>query len=77
MTAQVALITGAGGGLGRAVAAHLAEAGWRLALVSRSAARLEGVARPMRCASKPMFPRQTVHAPRSRSAPRRSRCRRR
>ena len=43
MTAQVALITGAGGGLGRAVAAHLADAGWRLALVSRSAARLEGV----------------------------------
>jgi NAD(P)-dependent dehydrogenase (short-subunit alcohol dehydrogenase family) len=43
MTAQVALITGAGGGLGRAVAAHLAESGWRLALVSRSAARLEGV----------------------------------
>jgi NAD(P)-dependent dehydrogenase (short-subunit alcohol dehydrogenase family) len=43
VTAQVALITGAGGGLGRAVAAHLAEAGWCLALVSRSAARLEGV----------------------------------
>lgn len=43
MTAQVALITGAGGGLGRAVAAHLADAGWRLALVSRAEARLEGV----------------------------------
>jgi NAD(P)-dependent dehydrogenase (short-subunit alcohol dehydrogenase family) len=43
MTAQVALITGGGGGLGRAVAAQLAESGWRLALVSRSAARLEDV----------------------------------
>jgi NAD(P)-dependent dehydrogenase (short-subunit alcohol dehydrogenase family) len=43
MTAQVALITGAGGGLGREVAAHLAESGWRLALVSRSTTRLEGV----------------------------------
>jgi NAD(P)-dependent dehydrogenase (short-subunit alcohol dehydrogenase family) len=43
MTSQVALITGAGGGLGCAVAAHLANAGWRLALVSRTAARLETV----------------------------------
>lgn len=43
MTAQVALITGAGGGLGRAVATHLAASGWRLVLVSRSATRLEGV----------------------------------
>jgi len=43
MTAKVALITGAGGGLGRAVAAHLADSGWRLALVSRAAMRLEGV----------------------------------
>jgi len=42
MSEPVALITGAGGGLGRAVAARLAESGWRLALVGRSAARLEG-----------------------------------
>jgi NAD(P)-dependent dehydrogenase (short-subunit alcohol dehydrogenase family) len=41
MRARVALTTG--GGVGRAVAAHLAESGWRLALVSRSATRLEGV----------------------------------
>ena len=43
MTKQVALITGAGGGLGRAVAAHLADSGWTVALVSRCATRLEGV----------------------------------
>lgn len=43
MTAPVALITGAAGGLGVAVAAHLMEAGWRLALVSRSVTRLQGV----------------------------------
>jgi len=43
VTAHVALITGAGGGLGRAVSACLADAGWRLALVSRTATRLEGV----------------------------------
>ncbi|MBK9244059.1 MAG: SDR family oxidoreductase [Burkholderiales bacterium] len=44
MSDHVALITGASGGLGRAVAARLAEAGWRLALVGRSAARLKSVA---------------------------------
>ena len=42
MSEHIALITGASGGLGRAVAAQLADAGWRLALVGRSAARLEG-----------------------------------
>ncbi len=41
MNDNIALITGAGGGLGRAVAAHLAETGWRLALVGRTMARLE------------------------------------
>jgi NAD(P)-dependent dehydrogenase (short-subunit alcohol dehydrogenase family) len=39
---QLALITGAAGGLGRAVAARLHERGWRLALVSRDAQRLDG-----------------------------------
>ncbi len=42
MNDRIALITGASGGLGRAVAARLAESGWRLALVGRAAARLEG-----------------------------------
>jgi NAD(P)-dependent dehydrogenase (short-subunit alcohol dehydrogenase family) len=40
MSEQIVLITGASGGLGRAVAARLADDGWRLALVGRSAARL-------------------------------------
>jgi NAD(P)-dependent dehydrogenase (short-subunit alcohol dehydrogenase family) len=37
---KVALITGAAGGLGRAVAKRLAAAGWQLILVSRDRARL-------------------------------------
>jgi len=44
MSDPVVLITGASGGLGCAVAARLAEAGWRLALVGRSSARLKSVA---------------------------------
>jgi NAD(P)-dependent dehydrogenase (short-subunit alcohol dehydrogenase family) len=42
MNEPVALITGAGGGLGREVADRLAKSGWRLALVGRSTARLQG-----------------------------------
>jgi NADP-dependent 3-hydroxy acid dehydrogenase YdfG len=41
LSSQTALITGAGSGIGRAVAAALAEAGVRTALVGRDAARLE------------------------------------
>jgi NAD(P)-dependent dehydrogenase (short-subunit alcohol dehydrogenase family) len=41
---RVALITGASGGLGRAVAATLAASRWRLALVARSPERLADVA---------------------------------
>ncbi|TCO80677.1 NAD(P)-dependent dehydrogenase (short-subunit alcohol dehydrogenase family) [Plasticicumulans lactativorans] len=43
MTA-IALITGASGGLGRAVAQRLRSEGWRLALVGRDARRLAGSA---------------------------------
>jgi NAD(P)-dependent dehydrogenase (short-subunit alcohol dehydrogenase family) len=38
---KLVLITGAAGGLGRAVTARLDRQGWRLALVSRDAARLQ------------------------------------
>lgn len=40
---KTCVITGASGGVGRALALRLADAGWRLALVSRDAARLEGL----------------------------------
>lgn len=43
MADPTVLITGAAGGLGRAVTARLAESGWRLALVGRSSARLAAV----------------------------------
>jgi short chain dehydrogenase len=38
---RVALVTGAAGGLGRAVTRQLADAGWQLALVSRDLERLQ------------------------------------
>jgi NAD(P)-dependent dehydrogenase (short-subunit alcohol dehydrogenase family) len=41
---RIALITGAAGGLGSALAHRLAQAGWTLALVSRERARLEALA---------------------------------
>jgi len=40
---KTCLITGASGGVGRALAIQLAADGWRLAVVSRDAARLDGV----------------------------------
>src|SRR5690242_7709712 len=45
MTAErSALVTGAGRGIGRAVARGLSEAGWRVALTARSAEELEQTA---------------------------------
>jgi uncharacterized protein len=46
-----ALVTGASGGLGREFALQLAEAGWRLILVGRSAEKLEETKRSMKGAS--------------------------
>ncbi|MFM1847398.1 MAG: hypothetical protein RL417_872 [Pseudomonadota bacterium] len=45
MRSKVALVTGAGRGIGRAVALALAEDGYRVALVARSGTELEQVAR--------------------------------
>ncbi|MBU4214559.1 MAG: SDR family NAD(P)-dependent oxidoreductase, partial [Actinobacteria bacterium] len=42
---RTALVTGAGRGIGAAVAVHLARAGYRLALLGRTRANLEEVAR--------------------------------
>ncbi|OEV06589.1 3-oxoacyl-ACP reductase [Streptomyces nanshensis] len=43
--ARTAVVTGAGSGIGRAVAVELAAAGWRLTLAGRRAAQLEETAR--------------------------------
>lgn len=47
---KVAMITGAGSGVGRAVAVALDEAGWRLALVGRKRETLEETAAQLRAA---------------------------
>lgn len=44
-SSKTVLITGAAGGLGRAVVARLRSAGWRFALVSRDRERLVGIER--------------------------------
>jgi NAD(P)-dependent dehydrogenase (short-subunit alcohol dehydrogenase family) len=48
LAGQTALVTGAGRGLGRAMATHLARAGARVALVARSGADLDAVAAALR-----------------------------
>lgn len=48
MDGRVALVTGAGSGIGAAVAAALLDAGWRVALTGRRAGRLEDTARAAR-----------------------------
>jgi NAD(P)-dependent dehydrogenase (short-subunit alcohol dehydrogenase family) len=50
LAGQVAVVTGAGRGIGRAVATTLARAGAAVALAARSAAELESVAREVRAA---------------------------
>ena len=52
LTDQVAVVTGAGKGIGAAIAQSLAEAGADVALVARTASDLEGVAATVRAAGR-------------------------
>ena len=45
---KIAMITGAGSGVGRAVAIHLSQAGWSVALVGRKADTLEETAKKLK-----------------------------
>jgi 3-oxoacyl-[acyl-carrier protein] reductase len=49
-----AVIVGASGGIGTALARHLAAAGWRLTLAARDAARLETLAGELNAAAHPL-----------------------
>jgi NAD(P)-dependent dehydrogenase (short-subunit alcohol dehydrogenase family) len=56
MTQKIALITGAGSGVGRAVSMALAEASWHLALVGRTQATLEETAKLCPSAKVKVYP---------------------
>jgi NAD(P)-dependent dehydrogenase (short-subunit alcohol dehydrogenase family) len=56
LAGQTALVTGAGRGLGLAMATHLARAGARVALVARSAADLDSVAGALRAEGATALP---------------------
>jgi NAD(P)-dependent dehydrogenase (short-subunit alcohol dehydrogenase family) len=56
MTDQVAIITGAGRGIGRASAVELSKRGYRVALVSRTTAELEETARLCAAGLAEIFP---------------------
>jgi len=47
MTPRIAIVTGAGQGVGRAIAVQLASAGHRVALVGRDSDKLESVAQEL------------------------------
>lgn len=55
MSGGIGIVTGAGSGIGRAVALALAAAGWRLALTGRRRERLEAVEREIRAAGGEAF----------------------
>ena len=58
LTGQVALVTGASRGLGRSIAAGLAEAGADLAIASRKRSDVEAVARELRPTGREILPLQ-------------------
>jgi NAD(P)-dependent dehydrogenase (short-subunit alcohol dehydrogenase family) len=56
LTGRTALVTGAGRGLGRVMAAHLAAAGMRVVLVARNAAELASAADALRAGGSEALP---------------------
>ncbi|HEX4055293.1 MAG TPA: SDR family oxidoreductase [Tepidisphaeraceae bacterium] len=62
MSDRVAIVTGAGRGIGRAAAAELSRRGYRLALVSRTRAELEETARLCAAGAAEVFAADVSHA---------------